>query len=278
MSTRTRQRPLRSAPAVRRIDPRPGRRPGSLLWTGVAFLAALGIGIVGTDLARSEDSTSPSTPRTATPAASSTPDLEHGTLRWVDFAGLQLPVSATHGPRCLSGLRAACFSRDEAGAALAAVHVLVRTFAFAGPGVFTPTIAEQVVGPGQAQLARETSATYRSYAAEAGVRGEGPIRGEAGSIAGYRTEPAPSPRTPSAASVSPSSSDAAVAERVVVVLVKGVGEAGAPVFTEYRVGLVWVEGDWRVIAPPWGDWSGVARVVSSPDPATYISYDAVGAS
>lgn len=200
------------------------------------------------------------------------------TLRWVDFIGLQLPVSITHGPRCQTGLRAACFSRDEAGAALAAVHVLVRTFAFAGPTIFTPTIAEQVVGRGQAQLARETLSTYRSYTAEAGVRGDGPIRGEAGSIAGYRTETAPTSRTPSAASMSSPSSDAVVAERVVVVLVKGAGEAGAPVFTEYRVGLIWVEGDWRVIAPPWGDWSGVARVVSAPDPATYTSYDAAGAS
>lgn len=184
-------------------------------------------------------------------------------VTWVDFAGLDLPVSGVHGPGCGTGGRAGCFTRDEAGAAVAAVHLLVRTFPFAGPDVFSPTIAEQVVGDERARLARLTVAAYRDQTAGDPHPPGGVIRSEGGSVAGYRVEPGPAP---------------AGDVRVVRVLVTGPGEAGVAVFTEYRVEVVWQGGDWRLVAPAWGDWSRQARVVPDPDPAGYASYDALDAS
>ena len=45
------------------------------------------------------------------------------------------------------------------------------------------------------------------------------------------------------------------------------------VFTEYVLDLTWVDGDWRLTAPDWGDWRSVATIVERPDPAAYASYD-----
>ena len=47
-------------------------------------------------------------------------------------------------------------------------------------------------------------------------------------------------------------------------------------FTEYAVDLVWLSGDWRLVAPAWGDWRTTARALTRPDPAAYPSYDALG--
>ena len=105
---------------------------------------------------------------------------------WVDFNGLDLPVSATAGPHQRAAGRAAGFDHSDTGAAFAAVHLLVRTFAFAGPAVFGPTIAAQVEGPNAQTLARLTAAAYADYARAAGVKGGEPLRADGGWVAGYR--------------------------------------------------------------------------------------------
>ena len=113
-------------------------------------------------------------------------------MEWSDFAGLQLPVSSVHGPSCGKGSRAGCFTRDEAGAALAAVHLLVRTFPFAGSDVFTPTIREQVVGDARDQLERQTASGYASHLRDGGVEDGDPLPlGDTGAVAGYRLPDTP---------------------------------------------------------------------------------------
>jgi hypothetical protein len=181
-------------------------------------------------------------------------------VSWQDFAGLDLPVSPTHGPTCQDQGRASCFTQDDEGAALAAVHLLVRTFPFAGSDVFGPTIEEQVVGSANGQLARETLDAYREIATASGIRDGAPIPSRGGAVAGYRLDPL-------------SGSDG---HRLVHVLIRGVGEAGVSMFTEYEVDLVWLSGDWRLVAPAWGDWRTTARALTRPNPATYTSYDALG--
>jgi len=186
-----------------------------------------------------------------TPAPSTAPDVA-----WQDFAGLDLPVSAAAGPHCQQAGRASCFTHTDRGAALAAIHLLVRTFPFAGSAVFTPTIAEQVVGPDVAALVRLTANAYAGVAPAARVRDGAPIRSEGGWVAGYRLQPGDTENEPT-----------------VRVLIRQTGEGDATGFTEYAVRLTWQHGDWRLIAPAWGDWRSAARPMRQADPDAYTTYD-----
>ena len=186
-------------------------------------------------------------------SAASAPDLV-----WSSLSGLELPVSRAAGPRCLSDGRAGCFTHDDRGAAVAAVHLMVRTFPFAGVAVFGPTIDEQVIGEHRSELARLTRTAYDEAAPAAGVRGGAAIPVSGGNaVAGYQLDGAAS------------DSDA----RTVRVLIRERQDGGAIAFTEFTVHLNWVGGDWRLVAPSWGDWRQAARTVTSPDPARYHPYD-----
>ena len=44
---------------------------------------------------------------------------------------------------------------------------------------------------------------------------------------------------------------------------EGPGSGGATVMVATRVQVVWLRGDWRVVAPPGGDWANSASVISS---------------
>lgn len=75
---------------------------------------------------------------------------------WREVAGVRLPFSAAHGPRVTDHGRAAGYSRTRQGAALAAVQVLARTSATAGPEVYRPVLAGQVVGARTPRCCRST--------------------------------------------------------------------------------------------------------------------------
>jgi hypothetical protein len=193
---------------------------------------------------------------TPAPGGATTPAPD---VTWSELAGLDLPVSRTAGPRCQTDGRAACFEHDDRGAAFAAVHLMVQTFPFTGPSVFGPTIDEQVIGEHRSALARLTRDAYDEAAAAAGVQDGAaiPVQGR-DVVAGYRLDGA----TPDA--------DA----RTVWVLIRERQDGGAIAFTEFMVRLVWAGGDWRLVAPAWGDWRGGARTVAAPDPVRYRPYDA----
>lgn len=180
-------------------------------------------------------------------------------MRWLDVAGLDVPVHHDAGPTVLAAGRVSGFARTDLGAAFAAVHLLVRTFPFAGSAVFGPTIATQVVGRDAPALARLTEQAYEPAAKAAGVKDGGPIRSEGGVVAGYRLDPTTDDST-----------------RTVRILIHRGGEPDSTGFTEYRVQLTWQTGDWRLIAPAWGDWRNAARPMSSADPAGYRSYYETG--
>lgn len=196
----------------------------------------------------------PAGPPAAAPPATSTTAVPE--VSYQDLAGLELPASRTAGPRDTDAGRARGFAHNDIGAAFAAVHLLVRTFPFVGSTVFGPTIAEQVVGKDAAALARITDQAYAQTARPAKVNPGDPLRSEGGWVAGYRLD---SPQTPD--------------ERTVRVLIRQVADLEAEGFTEYRVHLTWRDGDWRLIAPAWGDWRTAARAMTNADPARYLSYD-----
>jgi hypothetical protein len=179
-------------------------------------------------------------------------------VSWRIFAGLDLPVSATAGPHCLTETRASCFTHTADGAAMAAAQILVRTFPFAGSTTFGPTITDQVVGPGKSALARLTQQAYEE-AAPAKFRAGEPLRSTDGWIAGYRLDHDTDPTGPMAK---------------LDLLIMGTGES--PGFTSYDVELVWQNNDWRLVAPDWGDWRNNAHPVFNPYPATYRRYDDLG--
>src|SRR6516225_1982842 len=128
-------------------------------------------------------------------------------LRWVDFHGIQLPVSAQDGPRHARRGLVWGFTDTPRGALLAAVNIGVRTA--------SPVRSGQPAG--------------RGYAAEAGFR-----------FVAY---------TP--------------ADATVDLVTEGPGAGGATALVATRVEVVWLHHDWRVVAPPGGNWASSATVISS---------------
>ena len=107
-------------------------------------------------------------------------------LRWTDFHGIQLPVSAKDGPRHTRGGLAWGFADTPGGALLAAVNIAVRTAAQWGPAIYQPTIRHQVTGPDTAALLAADTSDYAALRAAAHVRPGQPAGRGYAVEAGYR--------------------------------------------------------------------------------------------
>lgn len=180
-------------------------------------------------------------------------------VTWVPVAGMPLPISALDGPRCATSTSTACFSRTTRGAAFAAAHLVVRTFPFVGPRSFETTIGLQVVGEHRATLLRLTQQAYADAAAAAGIEDGAPLTvPSTDAVAGYQI-------------LAPADDAAAVPPSTVEVglVVRQADDGGAPTFTEFVVTLRWIEDDWRLEAPAWGDWRSAASTVTAPDTAVH---------
>lgn len=103
----------------------------------------------------------------------------------------------------------------------------------------------QVTGPDARALLRADISDYAAMRAASQVRTGQPAG------RGYATEAAYRflAFTPSAATVD--------------IVTEGPSSGSATVMTATRIGLVWQRGDWRVVAPPGGDWASSATPVSS---------------
>lgn len=169
-------------------------------------------------------------------------------LSWVSVAGLRLPVSARFGPHDLSDGRARGFAREPAGALLAAVHLVVRVSMQVGPEVFGPTLREQVVGPDAARYAEAVHDSYRFEQERLLLSWGEPLGRIYASILGVRMDSF----GPDAASL-----------RLLIEAPVAAGVVRAATVVQ----LAWSDGDWRLVAPPRGDWSRV-RVVIPAEVAT----------
>ena len=240
-----------------------GRRSRWLL-VALVLATVLGWVVVGGD-GRLGSTSSPSPAAAAPPGASAGAAAAPGTdVSWVPTVGMPLPVSLADGPHCMTRTTTGCFARNVRGAAFAAAHLLVRTFPFAGPGSFEPTIRDHVVGEHRSTLLRLTRQAYADASTAAGVDSGAPLPVPAAdAIAGYRVS---SPTNP------PSGGPDAVQ---VGLLVRQTEDGGAPSFTEFVVTMRWVGEDWRLEAPAWGDWRSVAHAVTSPG-GDFRPYDADG--
>jgi hypothetical protein len=186
-------------------------------------------------------------PSGASGSAAQLPRVGLAGLRWRDFHGVQLPSSPVAGPRFTSGGLASGFSDTPLGALLATLNIAVRANAQWGPAIFGPEIRDQVTGPDTAALLASCLSAYGQASQAAHIAGGQPL-GDA-----YVTEEAFRwiAYTPASATVD--------------LVSAGPGSQGVTVRAVTRVEAVWNGGDWRVIAPPGGDWASSAARLSSLD-------------
>jgi hypothetical protein len=166
-------------------------------------------------------------------------------LRWADFYGIELPGSAKDGPRHARRGLVWGFADTPGGALVAAINIGVRTAALWGPAIYRPTIRDQVTGPDTAALLTADANDYAALRAAGHVRADRPAGRGYAAEAGFRFLA----YAPTAATLD--------------VVSEGPGTSGAPVLVATRIEVVWHHGDWRVIAPPGGDWANSAIPVSS---------------
>ena len=231
------------------------RRRLFLLFAAVIALAAIATALDHTHTHRSHITGARGAPPSAraasarpakTQAAPPSPGTATGTgLRWADFHGIQLPESAKDGPRHTRGGLAWGFADTPGGALLAAVNIAVRTAAQWGPGIYQPTIRHQVTGPDTAALLKADASDYAALRAAARVRPGQPAGRGYAVEAGFRFVA----YTPAGATVD--------------IVTEGPGSGGTTVMVATRVGVVWQRGDWRVVAPPGGNWASSATAISS---------------
>ena len=228
----------------------PARRAPRRAWLAAAAV----IVVAGAGLAMALTSGGASSPRpgrspSAPPAAGSSgpqlPRVSLAGLRWNGYHGVQLPSSPAAGPRDTSGGLASGYADTPLGALLAALNIAVRANAQWGPEVFVPTIGDQVTGPDAAALLASCQADYGQASQAAHITGGQPL-GNA-----YVTEEAFRwvAWTPGDATVD--------------LVSAGPGSQGVTVRASTRVEVVWQGGDWRVVAPPGGDWGNAAARLTS---------------
>jgi hypothetical protein len=166
-------------------------------------------------------------------------------LTWASFHGMQLPTSATSGPRDTRGGLASGFTDTPQGALLAAINIGVRTAAQWGSAIFGPTITRQVTGPDARALLQAEETAYAQLRATTRVRPGQPTGQGYAAEADYHFVA----WSPSAATVE--------------VVSAGPAADGTTVLAATRVQVLWQHGDWRVVAPPGGNWANAATAISS---------------
>ena len=166
-------------------------------------------------------------------------------VRWSGFYGVELPVSAQAGPYDTSGGVAAGFAHTPLGALLAAVNIGVRANAQWGPRIFTAVIRGQVTGPDAAALLAAARPPTTRPPSPGGVTGGQPLGTVDVTEQAFRWIT----YTPSAA--------------ILDLVSAGPGDGGATVRASVQMEVVWDGGDWKVVAPPGGDWGNSAAELSS---------------
>lgn len=174
------------------------------------------------------------------PASTFTPDVT-----WAPAVGVRLPWSRVNGPRVSGPGTASGFSQSEPGAALAAVHILIRSGANAGPNIYGPTITGQVTGANAPAMKLLNDDVYRQLLATSDVAEGAPVPGSDAIVLGYRI-----------AAYNPASGPT----RVEVYLTSARLEQKHHA-VRFDVQLIWSHEDWRVVAPARGDWGTAATAV-----------------
>src|SRR5205823_5075317 len=143
------------------------------------------------------------------------------------------------------------FSHDRAGAALAAVHTIVRVAPQAGPAVFEATLRDQVVGADAAAMRAQVGEQYQGLIDQAGVPYGQPVGTLDASLRGYRLL---------------GYSDA---EAHLQILTE-VSPNGSPVLARTEVRMRWTGRDWALVAPVGGSFESAVALASEADAAAFL--------
>jgi hypothetical protein len=231
------------APGARRLILPAAAVAAVLLGAGLAFALA---GRPPASRSPAAAATAPASPAgTAGPGQPRVPRVSLASVRWSSFYGVELPVSAQAGPFGASGGVAAGFAQTPLGALLAAVNIGVRANAQWGPRIFTAVIRRQVTGPDASALLASCQAAYGQAAQSDGVTGGQPLGTVDVTEQAFRWIT----YTPAAA--------------ILDLVSAGPGSNGATVRASVQMEVVWDGGDWKVVAPPGGDWGNSAAELSS---------------
>jgi hypothetical protein len=216
-----------------------------LLGAGLAFALA---GRPPASRAPAAAATAPASPAGTAGSGQGQPQVPRVSLasvRWSGFYGVELPVSAQAGPFDTRGGTAAGFAHTPLGALLAAVNIGVRANAQWGPRIFGAVIRGQVTGPDAAALLASCQAAYDQAAQSGQVTGGQPLGTVDVTEQAFRWIT----YTPAAA--------------ILDLVSAGPGSNGATVRASVQMEVVWDGGDWKVVAPPGGDWGNSAAELSS---------------
>jgi len=219
----------------------------------VALVAAAVIALGGGDDKTIRSPSRGNSQQTGKDAPSETLTAEN--VKFSDVYGAQIPSSAA-GPKETAGGRALGFERSPAGAVLAAINIFARAESRPGPGVFEPTITEQVTGPDKDKLLANSQKGY----AERATQGTGPdgalisaienARNNRSSLWAYRID---------------SYDNSSVAVNLLLRTVS----TGTPIYVNFAVTVRWTEGDWRLVAPLNGEFSAAGQQLAEA-PSGYV--------
>ena len=219
-----------------------------LLLVAAIFLvvtAALGLALLFAVNRNGGDHRTSSPPAAGAPAPTFTPDVT-----WTPAVGVNLPTSRINGPRITDTATARGFAQSEVGAALAAVHILIRSGANAGPNIYGPTITAQVTGANAPAMKLLNDELYSQLPATSDVEKGAPIPGADASVLGYRV-----------GAYNPSAGPTTIEVYLGSPPLKAKQQA-----MRFDVQLVWSHEDWRVVAPARGDWGAAATAVTDDVP------------
>lgn len=230
--------------------------PGARGRRRLLLAAAIAVSVLGAGLGlaltwHGDGSPGAAAPGSRSPAASASPGLavlprlDLAGLRWADYHGVELPFSPAAGPRDTAGGLASGYSDTPLGALLAVVNIGVRANAQWGPGIYVATIRDQVTGPGAADLLASCQSAYGQASQAAHITGGRPLGDVYVSEEAFRWVG----WTPAAATLD--------------LVSAGPGSQGVMVMAVTRIQALWSGGDWRVVAPPGGDWGSAAARLSS---------------
>jgi len=235
------------------------RRTRTVVGTVAAVILGIAVAVTGLVVAVGhrgdpvpDPAVGPATPAVGVAASGSAGSAGPDAVSWSTVAGAKVPVSATAGPSDTNAGRARGFAHTPLGAVLAAANISVRLSPQVGPGVFGPTLREQVVGPDSDALSQHLDEDYQAARAQLGL----PYGAAAGRLysttTGYQLDM--------------QGADAAT----VRLLIEGPGQGGGSVLVALVTHVQWTGADWALQAPNRGDWNTEAAVVT--DASGYTTF------
>jgi hypothetical protein len=170
------------------------------------------------------------------PAAAATPPTAAPPgVTWALVGQAAVPASASEGPARLSGCVASGFAHTPTGALIAAAQISTRSGYSAGRSCWEPTITGQFTTSAD----REALLTRLKDADAQGQPGAAP--GELAQLVAFRFM-------------------SYTASTAVVGLIRRSPQGG---LAQTTLTLTWVDGDWKLVAPPGGQWPTLTTTVAN---------------